>query len=357
MIKIDEYYLLENINTILTQKRKYGKINIGNNKKININLIVNDIKEILGIKNINKSIHMDNLSRILSFIGYTIHTEYYLKKQDNILIEDIKNKLNKYRIEINNINTPQLNQEEILTKLRYTNNCDIKDNKLYLNINNYEIELINDDGNYNDIINDIAYHIELINNNYDILIDIIDNENIEYMNNIKDIIKLLGYNTNIVLIPIQNINYNLSLEELDINTIRYIFTNIKKELDTIDNNKIYYIEYTISRICSILTKNKKEIQKIDSYTTLTSTVAYNMLNKLYEFKNIIKEYANSQETNLISNYVYNLTILINSYLEEEQILNKNNSIYTKERLNLLQASLIVLDNALDLIGIIPKDQI
>lgn len=357
MIKIDKNYLLENINTILNQKRKYGKVNIGNNKKININLIVNNPKEILSTKNINKSIHMDNLSRILSFIGYNIHTEYYLKSENNINIEEIKKELNKYRIEVNNINTSQLNQEETLTKLRYTDNCDIKDNKMYLDINDNEIELIDNDGNYNDIINDIAYYIELINNNYDILISVVDNENIDYMINIKDIIKLLGYNTNIVLIPVLSTNSPLSLEKLDINTIRYIFTNIQKELDTIDNNKIYYIEYTISRICSILNKNKKEIKNIDTYTTLTSAIAYNMLNKLYEFKNTIKEYSNTQETTIISDYAYNLAILINSYLEEERIINENNSIYTKERLNLLQASLIVLDNALDLIGIIPKDQI
>ena len=56
------------INTIINKKRKYGKSNIGNNKKININLNINNPDDLLSIKYIRSIIYIDNISRILSFI-------------------------------------------------------------------------------------------------------------------------------------------------------------------------------------------------------------------------------------------------------------------------------------------------
>ena len=127
---------------------------------------------------------------------------------------------------------------------------------------------------------------------------------------------------------------------------------IKKSSD----NPVYYIEYAHARICSILNDAKRlGLENIDKYDTITSEYAYNVLTKLYEFPNIVESSALKQAPNIIANYAYDLASLFHLYYSKERILTDNKA-ETVTRLALITGIKIVLCNALNLIGIIPREK-
>lgn len=453
---LNKRYLLKNINVIIEKQKNYGKANIGNNKKINIEFVSANPTGTLHIGHARGATYGDNLARILTFIGYNVTKEYYIndagnqmenlgisikerykeicglecsipengyhgqeiitlaqkiydfysekKLNENIsffkkegldtLLNQIKKDLDIYRVNFNIFTSEQSLYDkglvdEILMKLKYTDTCYIKDDALWLKTTDYGDDLdrvlIKKDGNYTYLTPDIAYHIDKINRGYDELIDVLGADHYGYIKRLKASLNILEYDSSILNIKIlqmvriikDNKELKLSkrtgktitlidlIDEIGINATRYFFSshsidtnmdiNIDLALKESNENPVYYIEYANARICSILNKYKNKIKKIDNYTTITSPIAYNMLNKLYEFEDVAIMAGCKKEPHLIAKYAYDLATLFHSYYTQEQII-KENDTYTQERLNLLLAVKIVLNNALDLIGIIPREQ-
>ena len=65
--------------------------------------------------------------------------------------------------------------------------------------------------------------------------------------------------------------------------------------------------------------------------------------------------ANKKEPHLICNYIYELATLFHSYYGKEKFVTDDNE-YTSDRMVLLSAIKIVINNALNLIGIIPREE-
>ena len=80
---LSKEYLLNNINTINEQKRNYGKSNVGQNKKINIEYVSANPTGILHVGHGRGATYGDNLARIMSFIGYDVTKEYYVNDAGN----------------------------------------------------------------------------------------------------------------------------------------------------------------------------------------------------------------------------------------------------------------------------------
>ena len=76
-------YLLSQINTIIEENKNYGKNNIGNNKKINIEFVSANPTGILHIGHGRGATYGDNLARIMSFCGYDVTKEYYVNDAGN----------------------------------------------------------------------------------------------------------------------------------------------------------------------------------------------------------------------------------------------------------------------------------
>ena len=144
------------------------------------------------------------------------------------------------------------------------------------------------------------------------------------------------------------------IEEVGIDAARYFFAN--KSLDTQMNfditlatkksneNPVYYVNYAHARICSILRDNK--VEEIDTYETINSEYAFELLNKVYEFKTIVEQAAQKRMPHLITNYVYELATLFHSYYAHEKIVSEDIK-YTNERLNLIKTVKITINNALN----------
>ena len=185
----------------------------------------------------------------------------------------------------------------------------------------------------------------------------------------KDILELKQVNNTTIVKDnkeISNINLTELINTLGINKTRYFFTstsidinmelNIDQALSKTKENPIYYIEKTNATIYQILKNYNQKITKVKSFSTIDNNLAYIIITKLYEFEDIVILSGLKQKPNIICDYLYELVTLFNDYYKQEEIITKNET-YTNERLNFLLAIKIVINNALDLIGIIAREEL
>ena len=455
-IFISEQYLLESINTIIKENTNYGKSDLGQGKKVNIEFVSANPTGNLHLGHGRGATYGDNLARIMTFAGYDVTKEYYIndagnqmnnlgisikvryqnlyniestlpedgyhgqeiidiaKKikeeyQDtklnedipffkkyglNILLEKIKKDLDIYRVNFDVFSSEQSLYdrglvEKVITKLKNDNHCYIEDGALWLKTIDYGDEknrvLIKSDGNYTYLLPDIAYHCDKIERGFDELIDVLGADHHGYIDRLKASLEMMGKDSSILDIKIlqmvrlmkdneelklskrtgKTITISEIIEEVGVNATRYLFSS--KSLDTqldfnIDlalkqnsENPVYYIEYANARICSILKNSKNFATNIDKYQTLKSQYTYNILNKLNEFKDIVETSASKKAPHIIASYVYELASLFHTYYNQEKIITEDIQ-YTSERTNLLKAIQIVINNSLNLIGIIPREE-
>lgn len=458
-IYLKKEYLLNQLPNLLKRGKKYGNSNLGNNQKINIEFVSANPTGILHIGHGRGATYGDNLSRILTKLGYEVTKEYYIndagnqmnnlgisikerykelcgldcnipeegyhgqeiinlakniynfygssklnsdieffKKEGlNELLDQIKKDLDKYRVNFNVFTSEQSlydngEVEKILLELQNSNNCYIKEDALWLKTTNYGDEkdrvLVKSDGNYTYLLPDIAYHINKYKRGYNELIDVLGSDHHGYINRLKSAITILGEDSNKLNIKIlqmvrlikdgeelklskrtgKTITLMELIDDIGINATRFFFashsidTQMDFDLDLAikqsNENPVYYIEYANARICSILKKYKgniNELNNIEKFITLDNETTYNILNKLYEYPDLIINAGEKKQPHIIANYVYDLASLFHSYYQQEKIITED-SIYTKERIALLMAIKIVLNNALNLIGIIPREE-
>ena len=79
------------------------------------------------------------------------------------------------------------------------------------------------------------------------------------------------------------------------------------------------------------------------------------MNKLLEYQDVVLSAGKKKQPHLIAKYCYDLSSLFHSYYQQEKMITED-TVYTKERIALLTAIKIVLNNALDLIGILPREE-
>ena len=220
---------------------------------------------------------------------------------------------------------------------------------------------------------------------YERIIDVLGADHHGYINRLKAALTILGKDSNILDIKIlqmvrlikdgeemklskrtgKTITLMDLIDEIGVNATRYFFSshsldtamdlNIDIALKQNNENPVYYIEYANARICSILNNYKQKIELIDKYNTLNNENAYTILNKLTEYEDIVISACEKESPHIIANYVYELASLFHSYYAKEKIITDDIEA-TKEKINLLYSIQIVLNNALELIGIIPREQ-
>ncbi len=76
-------YLLENIKTIIKQGSDYGKSNIGNKEKINVEFVSVNPTGIIHLGHARGACFGDSLCNILDFAGYDTTREYYINDSGN----------------------------------------------------------------------------------------------------------------------------------------------------------------------------------------------------------------------------------------------------------------------------------
>ena len=319
---------------------------------------------------------------------------YFKQEGLDILLEEIKKDLDRFRVNFDVFTSEQSlydkgSVEKVLNTFQKNNHCYVDDNALWLKTSAYGDEkdrvIVKNDGNYTYLLPDIAYHVNKIERGYQKLIDVLGADHHGYINRLKGALEILGHDSSILDIEIlqmvrllrdgeeikiskrtgKTITLNDLIDEVGINATRYFFAS--KSLDTqmdfdlglavknSNDNPVYYIEYANARISKVLNNYQGSISPKEKYNTLEEDIAYNIMNKLIRFEDTVISASTKQQPHIICNYVYDLASLFHSYYGAYKFIT-DDAYYTEERMLLLKAIKIVINNSLNLIGVIPREE-
>lgn len=244
--------------------------------------------------------------------------------------------------------------------------------------------LIKSDGSYTYLLPDIAYHKDKFDRGYDHLINLFGADHHGYIIRLKAGLKILGYNSDNLDIQIvqmvrlmeNGIELKMSkrtgnaitirelCEDVGVDVARYFFiskpivSHLDFDLDLArkhsSENPVYYIQYAYARCASIL-RRVKEVKKLETYSLLTNDKEVSILKELASFEQILVDICKYKEVNILCNYAYRLASLFHSYYNECKVIDETNSELTTERLAIVKAIKITLENALNLLGIEVKE--
>ena len=319
---------------------------------------------------------------------------YFKQEGLNILLEEIKKDLDRFRVNFDVFTSEQSLYdrgyvENVLNEFKKNDKCYISEDALWLKTSEYGDEkdrvIVKNDGNYTYLLPDIAYHVNKIERGYHQLIDVLGADHHGYINRLKGALEILGKDSNILDVEIlqmvrllrdgeeikiskrtgKTITLNDLIDEVGINATRYFFAS--KSLDTqmdfdlglavknSNDNPVYYVEYANARISKILNNYQHNLEIKEQYNTIEEDIAYNILNKLIRFEDTVISAVVKKQPHIICNYVYDLSTLFHSYYGAHKFITDNQE-YTEERMLLLKAIKIVINNSLNLIGIIPREE-
>lgn len=246
--------------------------------------------------------------------------------------------------------------------------------------------LIKSDGNYTYVLPDVAHHLNTLKEGYDKLINVLGADHHGYVPVLKSTLKALGYDTDKIDIKLLQLvklikdgqEYKMSkragtaitlaelINEVGVNAARYFFASrsLDSQMDFDLNlakkesseNPVYYISYAYARICSILKTNTNPDINLKYTSDLTKNIdVYKLLEKVYNFPEVVKAAAIKELPHLIANYCYELANLFHIYYSKYRIIT-DNEVETAEGLNIIMAVKTTLYNGLNLIGVIPPEK-
>ena len=250
-------------------------------------------------------------------------------------------------------------------------------------------------------LRDIAYTIYKMNKNKDVNLIVLGEDQKVYMEQISAVMDILGYTSpklisysfvllngdkmatregKVVLLEdfidatISKLksNFNQRGTELSDNEylslasscIKYNMLNINRgkninfNLDDATNftgNSAIYILYNYVRIKSILKKDnfKKDYKNL----ILKTKTEEQIVKKLYDFEDAVKETVKTSESSIIAKYLNDLCGLFSKYYEETSILKEENSDLKNSRFLLLDSVRIVIENGTNILGIKTVDKL
>jgi arginyl-tRNA synthetase len=263
-----------------------------------------------------------------------------------------------------------------------------EDGALWLKTSSFNDEkdrvIIKSDGTYTYLTPDIAYHHNKINRGFDQLIDILGGDHHGYINRLKAAIEIVSGKKDILDVEIlqmvkvlQNgeevkmskrsgkaITLRDLIDEVGKDPIRYFFAarslNTQMDLDLdlairkTNENPVYYIQYANARINSIF----KEAQKIGisletvptHFNTLNHDKITDLLKYLATYPEVIESAAQSRAPHKITTFLDKLATHFHSLYNAFKFISEDIQ-KTTELMWLLKAIQIVLQDALDLIGV------
>ncbi len=263
-----------------------------------------------------------------------------------------------------------------------------QDGAVWLKTSNYNDEkdrvIIKTDKTYTYITPDIAYHKNKLDRGYTKLIDILGGDHHGYINRLKASIEMVGGNSDTLEVELlqmvkvlqDGVEVKMSkrsgkaitlrdlIDEVGTDPIRYFFamrslnTHMDLDLDLAiretNENPVYYVQYAHARICSIFRQaNEKGYNTtnfVTEFNTLTGDKTLELISKLSEYPSAIKLAATQRAPHKLTNYINSLASSFHSFYNDEYVLTED-LVKSNERLALLNATKIVLKDALYLVGV------
>lgn len=451
-IYLNDEYVFSGIENVLKADKDYGKLNIGNNKKIDIEFVSANPTGILHLGTARGAAYGANLANIMSFAGYNVTKEYYINDAGNQInnlglslkerykglcgleenmpedgyygseiIDIAKNIKDKYSDEkldedieyFKKVAVDYLlgiikkdlsdfkvtfdvwtSEKDIRSKGRIEESIKIldekglvykKDDALFLKTTNYGDDkdrvLVKTDGSYTYLVPDIAYHLDKFDRGFDYLVDVFGADHHSYVSRLKASIEALGYDKDKLEVRLLqmvrllrdgevvkmskrtggNITIRELVDEIGADAARYFFASrsldgqmdfdINLALKKSNENPFFYVGYAHARICSIINEaNLKNIKFGTTYEKIYDDDSKALLLKVYDFSSVVEVSSGKKEPHLITNYVYELASMFHNYYGKHRILTEDIAS-SSQRLSLIKAVAITINNALNLIGV------
>lgn len=321
--------------------------------------------------------------------GYAFFKSYGM----NELLAQLKQDLKDFRVEFDVWFSEQsLYDENIVEKtldyLKEQNYTYEEDGALWLKTSEYGDEkdrvIVKSDGTYTYLTPDIAYHKNKLDRNYTKLIDILGGDHHGYIDRLKAAIEMVGKQSDVLEVEIlqmvkviQNgeevkmskrsgraITLRDIIDEVGVDPIRYFFamrslnTHMDLDLDLAlkqtNENPVYYVQYANARIHSLFTQAEKKginfVNEEQKFSNLSGDKTLQLVHILSQYPDAIELAATNRTPHKLTNYLNQLASAFHSFYGDTQIITED-TVATKEKLALLNATTTVLEDALSLIGV------
>lgn len=238
------------------------------------------------------------------------------------------------------------------------------------------------DGSLTYLVPDIAYHNDKCERGFDKLVDFFGADHHGYIPRLKASMAAMGNDPDKLDVDIiQMVRLVRNGEEVKmskrlgnawtimdlvdlvgVDAARYIFSSraldshLDFDLDLAvaqsNENPVYYAQYAHARICSILKAAQSEnYPTVQSYEGLVHEKEIDLLKTLAQYPNVIEQTARTRQVHKISHYIQNLASKFHSFYSACKVNDPSNPELSAQRLGLLQATRILLADALSLIGV------
>ena len=235
-------------------------------------------------------------------------------------------------------------------------------------------------GFYTYLAPDIANHVYKLERGYNKLVNLWGADHHGYIPRMKAAIEAMGYPKDVLEVDIiqmvrlmengeevkmskrtgNAVTIRELCDDVGVDAARYFF--LSRALDTqfdfdlglarskTNDNPVYYVQYAHARICSIL-KNAPEHHRQDAYTLLNTDKETDLLKHINEFADTVSDCAANRCPNKLCNYAQKLATYFHSFYGSCKVIDDSNKELMNERLCLLEATKITLNNTLKLLGI------
>lgn len=324
--------------------------------------------------------------------------EFFRKYGVDSLLDELKKDLNDFRVSFDVwFSEKSLYDNNIVKKtIKQLKNDGFTyelDGALWLKTSDFNDEkdrvIVKSDGTYTYLTPDIAYHKNKIDRGYTGLINVLGSDHHGYIDRLKAAIEMVGGSSDLLKVEIlqmvkvlqDGVEVKMSkrsgkaitlrdvIEDAGVDAIRYFFAmrslNTQMDLDLdlalkqTNENPVYYAQYAHARINSIFkTAISKgfDVEKLPTkFSTLESDKTFELIGILGSYPDAIKQAASLRAPHKITNYINNLASAFHSFYNDEQVITTDH-VKTYERLALLNATKIVLKDALKLVGVSAPNQ-
>jgi arginyl-tRNA synthetase len=232
---------------------------------------------------------------------------------------------------------------------------------------------------------DIAYHLNKFSRGFEMIIDIWGADHHGYMPRLWAGIQALGYDKNalkIILVQLVNllrggvpvamstrsgefVTLREVLDEVGKDAARYNFlmrrsdSHLDFDLELAkkqsSENPVYYVQYAHARICSIVRMAHERGIALPVYadcdlSVLNEPEEKTLIKLLVRYPETIYGAAKSLEPHRITFYLNELAGIFHSYYNKNKVISENDQL-TAARMFLIKAIRIVLQNALEILGV------
>ncbi len=304
-------------------------------------------------------------------------------------LDKIRRDLKNFRVEFDVWSSEQALRdagevERVLQILDEQNRTYEQDGALWFRTTDYNDDkdrvLRKQDGSYTYLVPDIAYHNNKYSRGFDQLIDFFGADHHGYIPRLKASMAALGNDPeklNVDIIQMVRLVENgeevkmskrlgnaTTINELvdwvGVDAARYFFVNraLDSHLDfdlelarsQTNDNPVYYAQYAHARMCSIL-RAAPEYPEPENYDGLDHEKEIELLKVLQDYENVVAETARSRQVHRIAHYIQNLAARFHSFYTFCRVNDPENPELSAKRLALVNATRIVLANALNLLAV------